>query len=55
MKVHKGFQKTFGYTSDNVLSGVQKALKSTDVNRLLVTGHSLGMIESFNCLSHMKY
>lgn len=40
--MHDGFQKTFGRTSDSVLSGVQSALTSTGVNKLLVTGHSLG-------------
>ncbi|KIM90144.1 hypothetical protein PILCRDRAFT_811875 [Piloderma croceum F 1598] len=42
VQVHDGFQKTFERTSDSVLSGVQNALKSTGVNKVLVTGHSLG-------------
>ncbi|KZP18794.1 alpha/beta-hydrolase [Athelia psychrophila] len=42
VQVHDGFQKTFGRTSDSVLSGVQSALATTGVNKVLVTGHSLG-------------
>ena len=42
MQVHDGFQLTFGRTSDSILSGVQSALASTGVNKVLVTGHSLG-------------
>lgn len=42
VQVHDGFQLTFGRTSDGILSGVQNALASTGVNKVLVTGHSLG-------------
>jgi len=42
IQVHDGFQKTFERTSDSVLSGVRDALKSTGVNTIAVTGHSLG-------------
>ena len=43
IKVHDGFQKTFERTADGVLSGVQKALAANNVNKVIVTGHSLGM------------
>ncbi|KAL0953219.1 hypothetical protein HGRIS_004472 [Hohenbuehelia grisea] len=42
IKVHSGFQKTFERTADGVLAGVQKALKATNVKKVVVTGHSLG-------------
>ncbi|KAF7971206.1 hypothetical protein HWV62_21900 [Athelia sp. TMB] len=42
VQVHDGFQLTFGRTSDSILSGVKSALASTGVNKVLVTGHSLG-------------
>lgn len=42
IRVHDGFQKTFVRTADGVLSGVQAALASTGVNKVVVTGHSLG-------------
>jgi len=42
IKVHDGFQQTFGRTSDGILSGVRNALSSTGVNKVFVTGHSLG-------------
>jgi len=42
IQVHDGFQQTFGRTSDGILSGVQNALSSTGVNKVFVTGHSLG-------------
>ncbi|KAG9224262.1 hypothetical protein CCMSSC00406_0004761 [Pleurotus cornucopiae] len=40
--VHNGFQKTFERTADGVLSGVQKGLGANNVNKVIVTGHSLG-------------
>jgi len=42
IQVHDGFQKTFERTSDGLLAGVQAGLASTGVNKVLVTGHSLG-------------
>ncbi|KAF5379446.1 hypothetical protein D9615_006564 [Tricholomella constricta] len=42
IRVHEGFQKTFERTADSVLGGVQAALASKGVNKVLVTGHSLG-------------
>lgn len=40
--VHQGFQETFQRTADDVLSGVQAALKSTGATKVAVAGHSLG-------------
>ncbi|KAJ8695543.1 hypothetical protein PTI98_008138 [Pleurotus ostreatus] len=42
VKVHDGFQKTFERTADGVLSGVQRGLAANNVNKVVVTGHSLG-------------
>ncbi|KAF4569455.1 hypothetical protein EYR36_009246 [Pleurotus pulmonarius] len=43
VKVHDGFRKTFERTADGVLSGVQKGLAANNVNKVIVTGHSLDM------------
>lgn len=40
--VHEGFQKTFERTADSMLEAVRAGLKSKGVNKVLVTGHSLG-------------
>ncbi|KAJ6474539.1 alpha/beta-hydrolase [Mycena vulgaris] len=42
VKVHSGFQQTFERTADGLLAGVQAGLASTGVNKVVVTGHSLG-------------
>lgn len=42
IRVHDGFQKTFERTADGVLSGVQAGLANKGVNKIVVTGHSLG-------------
>ncbi|KAF7288972.1 Lipase-3 domain-containing protein [Mycena indigotica] len=42
IKVHDGFQNTFQRTADGLLAGVQKNLASTGVQKVVVTGHSLG-------------
>ncbi|KAF7309482.1 Lipase-3 domain-containing protein [Mycena indigotica] len=42
VKVHSGFQDTFERTADGLLAGVLKALESTGVKKVSVTGHSLG-------------
>jgi hypothetical protein len=42
VKVHSGFQQTFQRTADGLLAGVQAGLASTGVNKVVVTGHSLG-------------
>ncbi|KAG6827355.1 hypothetical protein H0H93_015670, partial [Arthromyces matolae] len=42
VQVHDGFQKTFERTADDLLAGVQAGLASKGVNKVLVTGHSLG-------------
>jgi len=42
IKVDDGFQKTFERTADGVLSGVQAGLANKAVNKVVVTGHSLG-------------
>ncbi|KAJ7473546.1 alpha/beta-hydrolase [Mycena latifolia] len=42
IKVHSGFQATFERTADGLLAGVQAGLASTGVNKVVVTGHSLG-------------
>jgi len=40
--IHDGFQDAQGRSSDDVISTVQSALKSTGFTRVLTTGHSLG-------------
>ncbi|KAJ7506113.1 alpha/beta-hydrolase [Mycena galericulata] len=42
IQVHSGFQQTFERTADGILSGVQAGRASTGVNKVVVTGHSLG-------------
>ena len=42
VKVHDGFQDTFGRTVDNITSTVSSALQSKNVKKLTVVGHSLG-------------
>ncbi|KAG5643936.1 hypothetical protein DXG03_009348 [Asterophora parasitica] len=42
IRVHEGFQKTFERTADGVLAGVKAALATAGVNKVVVTGHSLG-------------
>lgn len=42
IKVHTGFQKTFERTADGMLEAVRAGLESKGVNKVLVTGHSLG-------------
>ncbi|KAJ7653405.1 alpha/beta-hydrolase [Mycena rosella] len=42
IKVHSGFQETFERTADGLLAGVKAGLASTGVNKVVVTGHSLG-------------
>ncbi|KAF8210022.1 Alpha/Beta hydrolase protein [Mycena galopus ATCC 62051] len=40
--VHDGFQQTFERTADGLLAGVMEGLASTGVQKIVVTGHSLG-------------
>ncbi|KAJ6617613.1 alpha/beta-hydrolase [Mycena sp. CBHHK59/15] len=42
VQVHSGFQETFERTADGLLAGVMAGLASTGVNKVVVTGHSLG-------------
>ncbi|KII85999.1 hypothetical protein PLICRDRAFT_304796 [Plicaturopsis crispa FD-325 SS-3] len=42
VQVHDGFQKTFERTADAVLAGVTSALKSKNVSKIDIAGHSLG-------------
>ncbi|KAJ8519295.1 hypothetical protein ONZ45_g3769 [Pleurotus djamor] len=41
-KVHTGFQKAWGYVSEQVTQDLMKELKSKPGYRVVVTGHSLG-------------
>jgi hypothetical protein len=42
IEVHLGFQETFQRTAKEILAGVKKALVDKKVNKVAVTGHSLG-------------
>lgn len=44
IQVHSGFQQTFERTADGLLAGVKAGLASTGVSKVVVTGHSLGVL-----------
>lgn len=49
IKVHTGFQQTFERTADGMLEAVRAGLESKGVNKVVVTGHSLGeVLKSFS-------